>query len=59
MPCLNLHDFSSFTVRSKGQELYQPSVTFEDVGGNDETLQVSEIFYCETQNALNKMSHET
>ncbi|XP_027497513.1 nuclear valosin-containing protein-like [Corapipo altera] len=25
-------------VRSKGPELYRPSVTFEDVGGNDETL---------------------
>ncbi|NXO49363.1 NVL protein, partial [Aramus guarauna] len=25
-------------VRSKGPELYHPSVTFEDVGGNDETL---------------------
>ncbi|XP_064504176.1 nuclear valosin-containing protein-like [Pseudopipra pipra] len=25
-------------VRSKGPELYCPSVTFEDVGGNDETL---------------------
>ncbi|NXI60042.1 NVL protein, partial [Chloroceryle aenea] len=25
-------------VRSKGSELYQPSVKFEDVGGNDETL---------------------
>ncbi|XP_056213578.1 nuclear valosin-containing protein-like [Falco biarmicus] len=25
-------------VRSKGPDLYQPSVKFEDVGGNDETL---------------------
>ncbi|NXY05562.1 NVL protein, partial [Pteruthius melanotis] len=25
-------------VRSKGSELYHPSVTFEDIGGNDETL---------------------
>ncbi|NXJ60316.1 NVL protein, partial [Rostratula benghalensis] len=25
-------------VRSKGPELYHPSATFEDVGGNDETL---------------------
>ncbi|NXY18374.1 NVL protein, partial [Atrichornis clamosus] len=25
-------------VRSKGSELYRPSVKFEDVGGNDETL---------------------
>ncbi|NWI93585.1 NVL protein, partial [Pitta sordida] len=25
-------------VRSKGPELYHPAVTFEDVGGNDETL---------------------
>ncbi|NXU88900.1 NVL protein, partial [Xiphorhynchus elegans] len=25
-------------VKSKGPELYRPSVTFEDVGGNDETL---------------------
>uniref|UniRef100_A0A8C0FVJ9 Nuclear VCP like n=1 Tax=Bubo bubo TaxID=30461 RepID=A0A8C0FVJ9_BUBBB len=38
MPCLNLHDFSSLTVRSKGPELYHSSVKFEDVGGNDETL---------------------
>lgn len=39
--CLSLHDFSFFTVRSKGPELYHPSVKFEDVGGNDETLKVS------------------
>ena len=28
-------------VKSKGPELYHPSVKFEDVGGNDETLKVS------------------
>lgn len=33
--------FSSLTVRNKGSELYHPSVKFEDVGGNDETLKVS------------------
>ncbi|KAJ7409136.1 hypothetical protein BTVI_57777 [Pitangus sulphuratus] len=30
-------------VRSKGPELYRPSVTFEDVGGNDETLKELEL----------------
>lgn len=45
-------------MRNKGSELFHPSVKFEDVGGNDETLKVSYNFIGGLQDALNKMCHE-